>query len=68
MPAESHRMVRCSACKQFSYYANEQGHNSPHAMGKCGGTSWDGNRGQWAMFQHPCERFLKPTSSPDKDG
>jgi hypothetical protein len=49
--------VRCARCLHFSYFDNEEGHNSPHALGSCKETPWDGNRGQWAMLEHPCRNF-----------
>jgi len=54
----SNVIVRCAECTHFRYFQNEKGHNSPHALGKCRVESWDGNRGQWPMFQHPCKNFL----------
>ena len=52
-------LIQCALCRHFSYFDNNDGHNSPHALGKCGVKSWDGNRGQWAMFQHRCKKFVK---------
>lgn len=52
-------LITCAACSHFSYFDNDAGHNSPHALGKCEVKSWDGNRGQWAMFQHHCKNFVK---------
>jgi hypothetical protein len=49
--------ICCAVCRHFSYFDNKAGHNSPHALGKCAMESWDGNRGQWAMFQHHCRNF-----------
>jgi hypothetical protein len=57
---ESVGLVRCSGCKHFTQFYNEKGHNSPHALGKCKDASWDGNMGQWAMFQHPCKNYMAP--------
>ena len=52
-------LIHCATCKHFSYFDNNDGHNSPNALGKCEVKSWDGNRGQWAMFQHHCKNFMK---------
>ena len=52
-------LIRCATCSHFSHFDNDAGHNSPHALGKCEVKSWDGNRGQWAMFQHRCKNFVK---------
>jgi hypothetical protein len=61
--------IRCSDCREFRYFPNEKGHNSPHALGKCEGDPWDGNRGQWAMFQHHCRNFAeKAAGDPDPSG
>ena len=53
------RLICCAMCRHFSYFENKAGHNSPHALGKCAVESWDGSRGQWAMFQHHCKNFEK---------
>ncbi|MBC8418266.1 MAG: hypothetical protein ISR62_03735 [Desulfobacteraceae bacterium] len=52
-------LISCSLCHHFSYFDNDDEHNSPHALGKCEIESWDGNRGQWAKFQHHCRNFVK---------
>jgi len=52
-------LIQCAVCRHFSYFDNDAGHNSPNALGKCEVKSWDGNRGQWAMFQHHCKNFVK---------
>ncbi|UCF82258.1 MAG: hypothetical protein JSV50_13765 [Desulfobacteraceae bacterium] len=57
--SESNGLIRCCTCEHFGYFHNDKGHNSPHALGECRDASWDGNRGQWAMFKHPCGRFVK---------
>jgi len=54
---ESKGLVRCMTCIHFSCFFNEKGHDSPHALGKCAGESWDGNKGQWGMFQHSCKDY-----------
>lgn len=52
------RLVQCIACRHFEYFPNRLGHNSAHSFGKCRGTApWDGNLGQWPMFQHPCKVY-----------
>ncbi|MDY6972621.1 MAG: hypothetical protein SV775_09880 [Thermodesulfobacteriota bacterium] len=56
----SAELIYCAECKNFSYFYNKKDHNSPHALGKCQAETWDGNRGQWAMFQHQCKNFVKP--------
>ena len=53
------QLIRCATCSHFSHFDNDAGHNSPHTLGKCKVKSWDGNRGQWAMFQHNCKNFMK---------
>jgi len=50
-------LICCAVCRHFSYFDNKAGHNSPHALGRCAVESWDGSRGQWAMFQHHCGSF-----------
>ena len=55
--AEASRSVQCAMCLHFKYFNNTLGHNSSHALGKCGAKPWDGNQGQWPMFLHPCKRF-----------
>jgi hypothetical protein len=62
---ESH-LVQCAGCSHFGYFPNDLGHNSPHALGRCGAKPWDGNEGQWAMFQHPCRGFRE--KEPGGDG
>jgi hypothetical protein len=57
-------LVHCVRCAHFSYFPTEKGHNSPHALGKCGEDSWDGNKGQWAYFFHPCTRFEERADKP----
>lgn len=52
-------LIHCATCSHFSYFDNNDGHNSPNALGKCNVKSWDGNKGQWAMFQHHCKNFVK---------
>jgi len=52
-------VIRCVMCRHFSYFENKAGHNSPHALGRCAVESWDGSRGQWALFQHHCKNFVK---------
>ena len=61
--------VRCVQCRHFTYYENDKDHNSPHALGRCGGEPWDGNSGQWAMLRHPCKHFTaaEPQARPDQD-
>lgn len=49
--------VKCIECLHFSYFENEDNHNSPHALGACGSTPWDGSKGQWPMLEHPCRNF-----------
>jgi hypothetical protein len=61
---EPNGLVRCGECKNFGYFVNEKGHNTPHALGMCRTQSWDGNQGQWAMFRHACKRFV-PSAQPD---
>ncbi|HIJ19999.1 MAG TPA: hypothetical protein HPP58_03025 [Deltaproteobacteria bacterium] len=57
-------MVQCGKCLHFRYFENRFGHYSPNALGRCAGKSWDGNRGQWAMFRHRCKYFApKPDGS-----
>jgi len=51
--------IRCAMCRHFSYFESKAGHNSPHALGRCAGESWDGTRGQWALFQHHCRNFVE---------
>jgi hypothetical protein len=51
---ESNGGIRCFECEHFRYFQNDKGHNSPSALGECLVKSWDGNRGQWPMLQHPC--------------
>ena len=51
--------IHCARCAHFTYFPNSAGHNSPHALGKCSATSWDGNTGQWAMLVHHCKHFVK---------
>ncbi|EFK06624.1 conserved hypothetical protein [delta proteobacterium NaphS2] len=50
-------LICCRQCRHFSLFENSAGHNSPHALGECGGVPWDGSLGQWAMFQHHCTGF-----------
>ena len=57
--SESNGVIRCFECVHFRYFQNDKGHNSPSALGECLVKSWDGNRGQWPMLQHPCNRFVK---------
>jgi len=52
-------LICCAICRHFSYFDNKAGHNSPHALGRCAVESWDGSRGQWAMFQHHCRSFAE---------
>jgi len=52
-------LICCAMCGHFSYFDNRAEHNSPQALGRCGVESWDGSRGQWAMFQHHCRNFVK---------
>jgi len=56
--SEIQGLIRCAMCTHFEFFPNEKGHNSPNALGKCHTKSWDGNSGQWAMFQHPCKNFV----------
>ena len=56
-------LIHCAVCSHFSYFDNDDGHNSPNALGKCEVKSWDGNKGQWAMFQHHCKNFVKLATS-----
>ena len=58
-------LIQCAMCSHFSYFDNQEGHNSPHALGQCGAKSWDGNKGQWAIFQHHCKHFVK---APTREG
>ncbi|MDY6881347.1 MAG: hypothetical protein SV686_13985 [Thermodesulfobacteriota bacterium] len=58
-------MVRCVTCRQFSYFSNEKSHNSPHALGKCSGAPWDGNKGQWPMFEHSCRDYVSNSAPED---
>ncbi|MBW1779621.1 MAG: hypothetical protein JRL30_02670 [Deltaproteobacteria bacterium] len=60
---DSSDLIQCAMCRHFSYFDNDDGHNSPSALGRCAADSWDGNRGQWAMFQHHCKQFVK--TAPD---
>jgi hypothetical protein len=62
---DTDRPIRCVDCRWFRYFPNEKGHNSPHALGKCEGEPWDGNRGQWAMFAHHCRNFAEKTHEGD---
>jgi len=55
--SEASHLVQCAMCLHFGYFQNALGHNSPHALGKCGAKPWDGQKGQWPMFLHPCKRF-----------
>jgi len=55
-------LIHCAVCSHFSYFDNNDGHNSPNALGKCEVKSWDGNRGQWAMFKHHCKNFVKASA------
>ncbi len=57
-------LIACSMCRHFSPFENNAGHNSPHALGECKQQPWDGNQGQWAMFQHHCTYFEKAPSPP----
>jgi hypothetical protein len=59
-------LIRCRRCRGFHFFENGARHNSPHALGECGGEPWDGSRGQWAMFQHHCGAFEEDTTSPRK--
>jgi len=59
--------IQCAMCIHFSYFDNGAGHNSPHALGKCDVQSWDGNRGQWAMFRHQCKNIVKGASRQGKN-
>jgi hypothetical protein len=52
-------LICCATCRHFSYFDNKAGHNSPHALGRCAVESWDGSRGQWAIFQHHCGNFAE---------
>lgn len=52
-------LIQCAKCSHFSYFDNDAGDNSPHALGRCKVKSWDGNKGQWAMFRHHCKNFEK---------
>jgi hypothetical protein len=59
-PTKEHNpetLICCRQCRHFSLFENSAGHNSPHALGGCGGDPWDGSLGQWAMFQHHCTAF-----------
>jgi len=51
-------LICCAVCQHFSYFDNKAGDNSRHALGRCAVESWDGSRGQWAMFQHHCANFV----------
>jgi hypothetical protein len=55
---DSQGLIRCATCSHFEFFPNEKGHNSTHALGECQTKAWDGNSGQWAMFQHPCKNFI----------
>ena len=55
--------VRCIQCLHFSYFENEYDHNSPHALGECRSTPWDGSKGQWPMLEHPCRNFSEKQES-----
>jgi len=57
-------LICCAMCRHFSYFENKAGHNSPHALGRCAVESWDGNQGQWAMFQHQCRNFAEALPPP----
>lgn len=57
-------LICCRMCRHFSPFENSAGHNSPHALGECKQQPWDGNRGQWGMFQHHCSYFEKAPSFP----
>ncbi|MCD6293376.1 MAG: hypothetical protein J7M20_00290 [Deltaproteobacteria bacterium] len=50
-------LICCRECRNFHFFENGAKHNSPHALGECRDKSWDGSRGQWAMFQHHCGAF-----------
>jgi hypothetical protein len=56
-PNKEKSQVRCGDCSYFSFFPNDKGHNSPHALGWCNGIPWDGNKGQWAMLEHQCKGF-----------
>ncbi len=58
--------VLCGECSHFQYFLNAKEHNSPHALGKCAGEAWDGNRGQWPMLRHPCRNFVKQEPGNDR--
>jgi hypothetical protein len=56
---KGNELIRCAMCAHFNYFDNAEGHNSPHALGKCEAEPWDGNRGQWPMFLHHCKNVKK---------
>ena len=58
-------LISCNQCMHFKFFENNAEHNSPHALGECSGESWDGSRGQWAMFLHHCNAFEKNTLLED---
>ncbi len=59
-------MVQCGNCRHFKYFENKFGHNSPNALGRCMEQSWDGSRGQWAMFRHRCKYFEPKSEDPQE--
>lgn len=60
----STRLRQCVACRHFEYFPSRLRHNSAHAFGKCRCTApWDGNRGQWPMFLHPCKAYEEAPAS-----
>ncbi len=60
MKRETNDLVCCARCGRFEFFPNDKDHNTPHALGKCvGPESWDGNRGQWPKFFHPCKGFVE---------
>jgi len=61
---ENNGLVVCALCRHFSYFKNVKNHNTPHALGRCLAKSWDGEKGQWAMFQHHCRNFAE--SDPEE--
>ncbi|MBW1735331.1 MAG: hypothetical protein JRJ09_02650 [Deltaproteobacteria bacterium] len=56
---DPNELIRCASCSHFRYFDNRAESQSPHALGRCGARPWDGNRGQWALFQHHCKSFVK---------
>ncbi len=57
-------LFQCISCKNFRYFINRKGHNSLQALGECRSNSWDGNKGQWPLLNHPCNSFVEREINP----